>query len=171
MERIGFFGGCFNPLTVAHILLIKQVIRQENLAKVYFVPMGDWYPKKDLISLEHRKRMLELALEKEEKLEILELANPTQKTYAIDTFEKIEKQFPEADRFFIMGTDNYEKMKTWKDQEKLQKYQYIVLDRKAGKTKNISSTIVRKKIKKQESFEDFVPSQIINYIKENNLYK
>ena len=112
MDRIGFFGGCFNPITIAHMILIKQVIERENLAKVYFVPMGDWYPKKNLISLEHRKKMLELAFEEEEKLDILDISNKDQKTHAIDTFQKIDTQFPNAERFFIMGTDNYEKMKT-----------------------------------------------------------
>ena len=171
MDRIGFFGGCFNPITIAHMILIKQVIERENLAKVYFVPMGDWYPKKNLISLEHRKKMLELAFEEEEKLDILDISNKDQKTHAIDTFQKIDTQFPNAERFFIMGTDNYEKMKTWKDQEKLKKYQYIILNRNAGNTKDISATLVREKIKKQENFDDLVPKQIINYMKENNLYK
>ena len=151
--------------------MIKQVIERENLAKVYFVPMGDWYPKKNLISLEHRKKMLELAFEEEEKLDILDISNKDQKTHAIDTFQKIDTQFPNAERFFIMGTDNYEKMKTWKDQEKLKKYQYIILNRNVGNTKDISATLVREKIKKQENFEDLVPKQIINYMKENNLYK
>jgi len=171
MERIGFFGGCFNPLTVAHILLIKQVIQQENLAKVYFVPMGDWYPKKDLISLEHRKRMLELAFEKEEKLAILDMANQMQKTYAIDTFQKIEKQFPNVQRFFIMGTDNYEKLNTWKNHEELKAYKYILLNRNRENTKDMSSTLIRKKIKNNEDISNLVPIQIIKYIKENNLYK
>lgn len=45
MERIGFFGGCFNPPTIAHIELIENTIKENNLDKVYFVPMGDQYPK------------------------------------------------------------------------------------------------------------------------------
>lgn len=168
MEKIGFFGGCFNPVTKVHVELIKEVIEKQNLSKVYFVPMGDFYEKQDLISFQHRKAMLALALQKEDKMEILEISNQKEKTYAIDTFQKIDCQFPEAQRFFIMGTDNYEKMCTWKNQELLQKYHYILLDRSK---KNMSSTMVRNKIRQGENFAEFVPEPIIQYIKENNLYK
>lgn len=130
-NRIGFFGGCFNPVTNAHLQLIEKVIKQENLDKVYFVPMGDLYEKKELIPLTHRIKMLELAFENQDKMEILNISNTNQKTSAIDTFQMIDEKFPEAERFFIMGSDNFEKMKTWKNSEELmKKYQYIVLDRK-----------------------------------------
>lgn len=168
MEKIGFFGGCFNPVTKAHVELIREAIEMENLDKVYFVPMGDFYEKQDLISFKQRKEMLALALQNEDKMGILEVSNQKEKTYAIDTFQKIDCQFPEAQRFFIMGTDNYEKMRTWKNQELLQKYQYILLDRSK---KNMSSTMVRNKIKQGEDFAELVPEAIVPYIKENNLYK
>lgn len=171
-SRIGFFGGCFNPITKAHIQLIKKVIQERNLDKVYFVPMGNWYEKKDLIELEHRIEMLKIAFEQEEKMQILAISNKNEKTYAIDTFRIIDKKFLEAERFFIMGSDNYQKMLLWKNADDLlRNYQYIVLDRENGKMKQISSSLVREKIKQNEPIEDFVPAQVIAYIKQKNLYK
>lgn len=171
-SRIGFFGGCFNPITKAHIQLIKKVIQERNLDKVYFVPMGNWYEKKDLIELEHRIEMLKIAFEQEEKMQILAISNKNEKTYAIDTFRIIDKKFPEAERFFTMGSDNYQKMLLWKNADDLLKnYQYIVLDRENGNMKQISSSLVREKIKQNEPIEDFVPAQVIAYIKQKNLYK
>ena len=49
MKKLGFFGGCFNPPTVAHIELIEKAIKENNLDMVYFVPMGDLYKKENLI--------------------------------------------------------------------------------------------------------------------------
>jgi len=171
-NRIGFFGGCFNPVTNAHLQLIEKVIKQENLDKVYFVPMGDLYEKKELISLTHRIKMLELAFENQDKMEILNISNTNQKTSAIDTFQIIDEKFPEAERFFIMGSDNFEKMKTWKNSEELmEKYQYIVLDRKKGDFKNISSSLVREKQKRGEMIGNLVPEQILTYIEQMKLYK
>lgn len=46
--KIGFFGGCFNPPTIAHINLAKKVLEKCNLDKLIFVPIGDFYSKKDL---------------------------------------------------------------------------------------------------------------------------
>lgn len=172
MKKLGFFGGCFNPVTNAHIDLIKNVIKQEKLDKVYFVPMGDLYPKKDLIALADRIKMLKLAFKNEEKLDILSISNKDKKTDAIDTFKIIDKMFPEDERFFIMGSDNYEKIATWKKSEDLiNNYHYIVLDRENGNMKNISSSEVREKIKQNENIEELVPKSVSEYIKQKNLYK
>lgn len=59
--KIGFFGGCFNPPTNAHINLAKKALKECNLDKVIFVPIGNFYEKKELISGEHRYNMLKVA--------------------------------------------------------------------------------------------------------------
>ena len=171
MNKIGFFGGSFNPITNAHINLIKKVIIKEKLDKVFFVPMGDFYVKKGLIPLSIRIEMIKMAIKDEEKIDILKISNTDKKTYAIDTFEKIDKLFPKAQRFFIMGSDNYQKISTWKDSEKLKTYNYIILDRQKENTKDISATLARTKIKNKEEVFDLVPAPVIEYIDKNNLYK
>ena len=171
-NRIGFFGGCFNPVTYAHINLIKEVIEKENLYKVYFVPMGDFYQKKDLIDLKDRIEMIKIALKNEEKLDILNISNRDKKTDAIDTFKLIDTMFPEDERFFIMGSDNYKKIDTWKNATDLiEHYHYIILDRENIETKNISSSKVREKIKQNENIENLVPVEVIQYIEQKKLYK
>ena len=172
MKKVGFFGGCFNPVTKAHIELIRNVIEKENLSKVYFVPMGDLYEKKDLLPIVHRIKMLELAFENEEKMEILDISNKNKKMYAIDTFQLIDQKFSDCERVFIMGSDNYQKISEWEASEKLMKnYQYIILDRENAKTKEISSSKVREKIKQNEAIDELVPKQVVEYIRQKNLYK
>ena len=63
-KRIGFFGGCFNPVTIAHINLIKETIEKCELDKVYFVPMGDFYLKPELIPAKYRYEMLKLRIKR-----------------------------------------------------------------------------------------------------------
>ena len=72
MKRFGFFGGCFNPPTIAHIELIEKAIKDKNLDMVYFVPMGDLYKKENLIPAFHRVNMLKIAIK--EKMEILNIS-------------------------------------------------------------------------------------------------
>ena len=36
--KIGFFGGCFNPPTIAHIELAKKAIEIAGLDKLIFIP-------------------------------------------------------------------------------------------------------------------------------------
>lgn len=171
-SKIGFFGGCFNPVTNAHLNLIRDVIESENLEKVYFVPMGEFYKKEGLLPFSVRAEMLKIAFEKEDKMDILEVSNTNNKMCAIDTFKIIDKMFPDVERFFIMGSDNYKKLSTWKNSEELiKKYKYIVLDRENGDLKDISSTLIRQKIKNNERIEELLPAQVIKYIEQKKLYK
>ncbi|MBO5398014.1 MAG: nicotinate-nicotinamide nucleotide adenylyltransferase [Clostridia bacterium] len=167
MKRFGFFGGCFNPPTIAHIELIEKTIKDKNLDMVYFVPMGDLYKKENLIPAFHRVNMLKIAMK--EKMDILNISIDSQKDLkAIDTFRIIEKEFNQSDNYFIMGSDNFENIKFWKDSEELLKnYKYIVLNRED----DISSSRVREKIKNNEDVSQFIYKDVEQYIFENKLYQ
>lgn len=198
MSKIGFFGGSFNPLTIAHINLSKKIVKDCNLDRLIFVPIGDFYEKAELIDFKHRYNMIKLVCDENKKLEILDIENDKSiKLYAIDTFEIIRKSYINDDIYFIMGTDNLEKIKDWKDYNDLvTKYKYIILERKENafldiintnidikqhsenflvvsdyKYNNISSSLVRDKIRENKDVSNLIPKEIDEYIKENNLYK
>ena len=187
-KRIGYFGGCFNPVTVAHVNLIKKAIEQCNLDKVYFVPMNDFYAKEGLVSAQKRLEMLKIACASEEKIEVSSLAIDLDKpTKAIDMFEIINNKHKDSDNYFIMGSDNFEKISTWKSANKLENsYKYIILDRgmqnfelnnentmivKDSFSNNISSSLVREKIRNDECVDDLITTGVKSYILKNNLYK
>jgi nicotinate-nucleotide adenylyltransferase len=169
VERLGFFGGCFNPPTIAHIELIEKTINEYKLDKVYFVPMGDLYKKSELIPAFHRVNMLKLAINGKNKMDILLTSvNSNKELQAIDTFKIIQNEFKNSENFFIMGSDNFEKIKFWKNSEELlNNYQYIILKR----DNNISSSIVREKIKNNESVEKLIFKDVEQYILDKKLYK
>ena len=183
-EKIGFFGGCFNPVTIAHIKLIKEAIVKCNLDKVYIIPMGDWYKKQELISSKHRYNMLCIAVDKIPNIDILDISIKSDiPTNAIETFKKIENIYNDSENYFIMGSDNYNKIDSWKDSTELKNnFKFIILDRgntNSGEyqlisddsTQLISSSLVREKIKNNEDISDYVLKDVENYIKENKLYK
>ena len=119
MKKIGFFGGSFNPPTLAHFEIVKSALKEFNLDKVIVVPMGDKYEKQDLISFEDRYNMLLKMFENEEKVEISRMqANQKEVSYAIDCFSKIDKDYSSDERYFIMGLDNFSKIETWKERKK-----------------------------------------------------
>ena len=49
MGNIAFYGGSFNPPTNIHLQIAKNVLKQLNIDKVYFVPVGNYYQKNELI--------------------------------------------------------------------------------------------------------------------------
>lgn len=198
MSKIGFFGGSFNPLTIAHINLSKKIVKDCNLDKLIFVPIGDFYEKAELIDFKHRYNMIKLVCDENKELEVLDIENDkSTKLYAIDAFEIIKKNYANDDIYFIMGTDNLEKIKDWKEYNDLvSKYKYIILERKENafydiinnntdikehsenfsivsdyRYNDISSSLVRDKIRKDEDVSNLIPKKIYAYIKENNLYR
>ena len=186
MKRIGFFGGCFNPPTVAHIEIAKKELKDFNLDKIIFVPMGDKYSKIELIKFDHRYKMLELCCKDINNIEISDMQKyQIEKKYAIETFKEIEKKYDDTENFFIMGIDNFIKMQDWKLYDELMKYQYIVFKRRNiaeinGKFDNvhfvefdfdISSSYIRELIKNDKQLNGLLQKDVEFYIKKHGLYK
>ena len=176
MEKIGFLGGCFNPPNNIHIKIANNLIKQGKLDKVIFIPVNDYYNKPDLVESKHRLNMLKLAVEGHSDLEVDDVEiKENRKLFAVDAFEIIVDS-PHAtkcrkrDIFMIMGSDNYKKMPTWKEYEKIKdKYNYIIIDRDENE---ISSTEIRKMIKNNDKkVMEYLPEEVYNYIIENELYK
>lgn len=175
MQRIGFFGGCFSPPTNVHINIANNLIKQGKLDKVVFVPVNDYYKKEKLIEAKHRYNMLCLATKNYPNLEVDDiLIKENRKLFAVDAFEVIyNSNFlnkNEKNIYFVMGSDNYNKMSTWKDYDKIKdKYNYIVIDRNEDE---ISSTEIRDMIKNNDkNVVNYLPQEVYNYIIENELYK
>lgn len=201
MEKIGFFGGSFNPPTYAHINIAKTAIKQLRLDKFFFVPVGNSYNKPDLIDEKHRYNMLKIACENEEKLYVEDIElNQKDKLSAIEVFKMIEEKYrANAEIFFVMGADNFVKLPTWNESERLiSRYKYIIFERgnfnlqqniekndmlkKNSKNFNIlrldnynktSSGIIRDLLqqKKYEECTKFTKPEVVKYIRENELYQ
>lgn len=176
MKRIGFFGGCFNPPTNMHINIANNLIKEGNLDKVVFVPMNDFYKKEGLIEAKHRYNMLKFAIKYYNNLEVDDIEiKENRMLFATDAFEIIKKSFylkhnEETEMFFIMGSDNFDKMPNWKNYNKIKnQYKYIIIDRNE---KEISSTQIRDMIKNNDKrVMEYLPKEVYEYIVENNLYK
>ena len=163
--KVGFFGGCFNPPSNVHINLANCLIKEKIVDKVVFVPVGDYYQKQNLVSSKDRFNMLKLACENFKNIELDNIATEhSERLFAVDTFKLIYEKYKETcDIYFIMGSDNFEKMPSWKNYEELIKeYNFIVIERpnhiinqtlnnviyyKSNQTEDISSTYIRNKIK------------------------
>ena len=127
MAKIGFYGGCFNPPTKAHIGLAQMAIKEYKLDKVVFVPVGDFYEKDNLEKLLHRYNMLKIVCKDSEVLQVSDIESKSNISYkAIDIFEKIKENHKEDEIYFLMGADNLENLPQWKNNQKLvENYRYI----------------------------------------------
>lgn len=199
MEKYGFFGGSFNPVTKAHVDLALEIIEKYKLDKVIFIPVGNAYVKKGLIDEQHRFNMLKIAICKYDKLEVSNIElNQSKNLTTLEAFKMIEMNYPNIDKYYIMGMDNMHKMLLSKDVDTLLRdFKYIIIERglieskaliksneyfkkneqnfiimenvKYGKT---SSTMVRDGLQQANSkLEDVMDENVLDYIKINKLYQ
>ena len=201
MERkqIVIFGGCFNPPLNSRFSLAQQIINEyKNIEKIIFVPVNSKYQKADLISNEHRYKMLKLACDKNEKFDVsrIELDSP-RPLYTIETLRIFQETYSKYQIAFIIGSDNLKEINTWEKAEELTKdFKIYVLERdkdnieeilksngflnknkqafikaKDNITSNLSSTFVRNKLKNGKSVRYLTTDEVVSYIEENKLYK
>ena len=91
-----------------------------KLDKFYFVPMGNNYKKKDLIDENSRLEMLKIICNNEEKIDVSSIElNKKEEIETYQAFEMIKNRYKNDEIFFIMGADNFEKMPSWTNSERL----------------------------------------------------
>ena len=102
-KQIGILGGNFNPVHNAHLVVADQVRQQLCLDKVLLMP--EYAPphldKKETIDEKHRLKMLELAIEGVEGLDIetIELERKGI-SYTYDTMKLLIEKNPDVDGVF-----------------------------------------------------------------------
>ncbi len=194
---IALFGGSFDPVHIGHIKIIEKAVKHYNLEKAKFIPAYQSKLKKDChASAEHRVRMLELAIKNKPFLEISDYEIRTRNSYTINTINHFKKKLKQ-NPVFIIGTDALLELSSWKSpSELLKKTEFIIIKRNHDtetqireyltqkfpntdstkihflnlKTINISSTMIRHRIKKGKSIKHLVPPGVDEYVKENKLY-
>lgn len=195
--KIGILGGSFDPVHKGHIELAKKAIKQLKLDFLFFVPVFlPPHKMRELSDAFHRKKMLQLAIRCLPKCLISDFELKLKKrTYTYQTLKYFRRKYPIAELYFVIGSDSAKDLKNWKNVKKIMQLCKIVFtERKgykvgisaaggsvSGRKKDflkldgiiadISSTDIRKKIKKRFSVKGLVPPAIERYIKKNGLYK
>ena len=131
MKNIAFYGGSFNPPTNIHLQIAKNVLKQLNIDKVYFVPVGNYYQKNELIDVKHRLNMLNIMCENQDKMYVSDITlNEKNNLKAIDVFKMLKEKYSNDNAYFIMGSDNFIKITEWKNFEELvENYKIIIVKR------------------------------------------
>ncbi len=132
-NRIGIFGGTFNPIHAGHLKAAKDVQEKFKLKRILFIPsyIPPHKETSEVASPQHRLQMVKLATSLYPRFvpSALEI-EAKGKSYSIFTLEKVKKLYPEAFIFFILGIDAFLEIDTWKDYHKvLEQCFFIVISR------------------------------------------
>lgn len=132
-ERIGLFGGTFDPVHAGHLRAAAEVRRRFGLDRVLFIPSFS-PPHKGrgaMAGAEDRYRMVELACAGDPHFVPSRLEVDEKRTsYSVRTVEKVRRTFPDAWVFFILAVDAFLEIATWRDAERvLEECSWIVTTR------------------------------------------
>ena len=172
-KRIGILGGTFNPVHNGHLYIAEQAIKKFRLDRLIFVPVYMPPHKKisDRIAIKDRLNMLRLAARKNKKFSISNYEIKQKgKSYSIKTARFFRRKYgSKTEFFFIIGRDSLRGLKKWKDIKELRKIvKFACFPRTKG---DISSTEIRRRLKKGDPIDNLVPREVSKYIEENKLYR
>lgn len=141
--RYGFFGGTFNPVHLGHLALANEAIESLQLDHLWWLPANPWQKDAaDLMPIDDRLEMLKRAIAEQTKMSIdtRELDRHTP-SYSIDTVKELAQLYPKDDRFYLIGSDQWENFHTWKNWQDIFDYVTIVVFSRNGQH-NVPATEV-----------------------------
>ncbi len=135
MEKIGIFGGSFNPPHVGHIRSAAYAAKTLGLTKLLLMPdrqtPGKPRPESGASDAQ-RVQMLTLAAADEPCLEVSDL-ELTGGGLTYETVCTVAQNHPGAELYLLLGTDQFQKLPLWKNSENILKKVTVVALRRGDK--------------------------------------
>jgi len=199
MDRIGIYGGTFNPPHLGHVRAAQHAIGQLQLDKLLVIP-SCISPHKQLpensATARQRLQMLQMCIDSIPGAEISDIElQRGGASYTYETVEQISREYPHKELILFMGTDMFLSFHTWKNPAQIiqnaalgifyrgQKgeIEAIAKQKKFLESKGarvylvenpiteISSTDLRRMLRFQCA-EEFIDQGVLDYICNNRLY-
>jgi nicotinate-nucleotide adenylyltransferase len=198
-ERVGLFGGTFDPPHLGHLILASEAQSQLELTRLLWTVTPDPPHKQDqtITPLEHRLAMVKLAIEDEPTFEIsdIELNRPGPH-YTIDTIRLLAEQNPGAEIVPVIGGDSLNDLPSWhKPREIVYAAHWVGVMRRPGEETNlqalerelpgitskihyvdaplleIASREIRNRAATGKPFRYYLPRSVYEYIERHHLYQ
>lgn len=116
-ERIGVFGGTFDPVHLGHLRSAEEIRQSFSLSRVEFLPAGIPPHKtgKPTTDVSHRIAMLGLAVARNPLFQVSEdEACRGGLSYLVDTLRGYRDRNPQdVSLYFIMGMDSFREISSW----------------------------------------------------------
>ncbi len=114
-ERIGVYGGAFDPPHLAHEALAQAALGQYALDELRIIPTGKaWHKSRSLSAAVHRIEMAKLGFA--DVLQARVDARETLRsgpTYTYDTLQEVKAENPNSELFLLMGEDQFAFFPRW----------------------------------------------------------
>lgn len=192
--KIGIFGGSFNPPHKIHIERGLELISKQYVDKIVYLPTGSLYKyKNNLLPDKNRLEMLKIITDKYDCLDVSNYELKERVVYTYESLAYFKQLYKNDEIYFICGTDNLSYMDKWKNGlELLSNYKILVIKRNGDnidellnkyrqykeniivtdiEPNDLSSTLIREKIRVGEDVSKYLDDDVYKYIKKNKFYE
>ena len=135
IQRIGIFGGTFDPVHLGHLLIAQQALEQFSLTQIRWIPAAT-APHEQLKNSSpamHRLAMLQLAIcgNPQFVCDDCELKRGG-KSYTIDTLKELAGKFPESEFVLLIGADSLREFSKWRSPDEICRMARVVVVHRGG---------------------------------------
>ena len=193
---IALYGGSFDPIHIGHLITATNAVETYNLDKVIFIP-SHITPLKDRdleASDTDRFEMIKRSIKNNSKFIVSDYEiNNDGVSYSYNTVKYFKDNYRDEKIYFIIGTDRAKDLKKWYNIEELSKLvTFIFVARDGEKLEDIvekdgfykgidyeimispiieiSSSLIRNRIKQNKKIDYMVTDECKSYIEELSLY-
>jgi nicotinate-nucleotide adenylyltransferase len=181
--RRAIFGGTFDPIHRAHLVVAREAADVFSLDEVLFIPAANPPHKEAGTPYEHRYKMVELACHEDPRFIPSRLEEESRKSYSIYTIKRVKALG--GDVFFVIGADAFAEIQTWfRWQDVVREVEFIVVTRPGHEYSSpsgarvhrletvalpVSSSEIRAALARGETPAE-LPKAVAEYIRANGLY-
>jgi nicotinate-nucleotide adenylyltransferase len=190
MERIGLFGGSFNPVHQGHLLIAQAALQELQLAHLAFIPAAQspFKPGTELAPAAERLRLLRLALAGQNRCSVDDQEiRRGGVSYSIDTVREYAARFPHAELWYVIGGDHARLLPKWRAADELARLVHFAIIPRPGKDAAslpapfqghalrgwafaVSASEIRDRVRAGLSLDWLVPPAVAEAIRNNRLY-
>ena len=191
-QRIGVFGGTFDPIHTGHLAIARAACEQAHLDKVLFVIAANPPHKhgSEITAASVRATMVEASIAEEPSFDVcqLELERPGP-SYTVDTLKRLHEIYAPAELFFIIGYDSAVDFPYWRNPKEILKLATLLVaprpENKAPlpplvadnctvltmKEYPVSSSEIRQRMEQGEDMTKWLSACTAAFIEKKGLYR
>lgn len=128
-------GGTFDPIHNGHLAAAQSVAETFQVDELHFVPAFTPPHKvaSELTSPFHRFAMVALATISFERFRTSTIeVDALERRYTVETLETMKKSHPGAELLFIIGTDMFQDIESWREYRRLFDLAHLVIINRPG---------------------------------------
>src|SRR5262245_18923420 len=133
--RIAILGGTFDPIHNGHLAAAQSVADVFQVDEVQFVHAFSPPHKqsRSITSPFHRFAMVALATVSFDRFRTSTIeVDALERRYTVETLDAMKQAYPGSELLFIIGTDMYQEIETWKNFRRLFELAHLVIVNRPG---------------------------------------